>query len=337
MVNWFLQIGGFWYDMGMKTSKSVADINCAKHVLDLEIKGLQALSNALDEKFVAVVDLVAGLKGRLIVSGMGKSGHIARKMAATFASTGTPSYFVHPSEASHGDLGMIGGEDAVLALSNSGETAELKDLIGYARRFSIPLIGVARRANSMLLDAADIGIALPEIPEASPTGAPTTSTTMMLAFGDALAMALLERKGFTPEDFNVYHPGGKLGKAFIRVEDLMHKGKQLPLAKETDIMSDVLLIMTAKSFGCAAITDNNGLMAGVITDGDLRRHMSSDLVKMVAKDVMTRNPITIRPGALAAEALAVMNGKSITSLFVVEDNKPIGILHVHDCLRAGVM
>lgn len=313
------------------------DIACAKQVLELEIKGLQALSEALDGAFTKVVELIAGLKGRLIVTGMGKSGHIARKIAATCASTGTPAYFVHPSEASHGDLGMITENDAILALSNSGETAELKDMVAYARRFSIPLIAVVRRSSSMLVEAANIAIVLPEIPEASPTGAPTTSTTMMLAFGDALAMALLERKGFTPEHFNVLHPGGKLGKAFIQVEDLMHGEDQVPVAKLQDVMSQVLLVMTSKRFGCVSIVDDKGNLAGIITDGDLRRHMSSDLLQKKAEEVMTRNPVTIRKTALAAEALAVLNSKSITSLFVVEENKPIGIIHVHDCLRAGIM
>ena len=312
-------------------------IACGRRVIDIEIKGLEALSQTLDHKFATMVEQIAGLKGSLVVSGMGKSGHVARKIAATMASTGTPAIFVHPSEASHGDLGMITADDAVLALSNSGETAELRDMIAYTRRFSIPLFAMVRRETSVLVESADIALVLPEIPEASPTGAPTTSTTMMLALGDALAMALLERKGFTPEDFNVFHPGGKLGKAFVRVENLMHKGSEVPLVNENENMPQVLIAMTAKRFGCAGVVDAQGNLAGVITDGDLRRHMEEKLLAKSATEVMTKNPVTIRPHALAAEALAVMNAKSITSLFVTDNEKPVGIIHVHDVLRAGVM
>lgn len=312
-------------------------LESARRVLAREVEGLQALSAALDARFAAAVACMAGIKGRVIVSGMGKSGHVARKIAATLASTGTPAHFVHPGEASHGDLGMIAADDAVLALSNSGETAELADLVAYTRRFSIPLVAMVRRHGSMLVEAADIALVLPEIPEASPTGAPTTSTTMMLALGDALAMALLERKGFTAEDFNVFHPGGKLGKRFLRVEHLMHGGDALPLVKNTDTMRDVLLIITAKSFGCAAVVDAKGMLAGVITDGDLRRHMAADLLNKKAAEVMTEHPVTIRPQALAAEALALFNQRGITSLFAVENGAPVGIIHIHDCLRAGVV
>jgi len=302
-----------------------------------EMQGLQALESALDERFVRIVDLVHGLKGRLIISGMGKSGHIARKMAATFASTGTPSYFVHPSEASHGDLGMITKDDAVLCLSNSGETAELRDIIAYTRRFGIPLIALVRRSGSVLVDAADIALVLPEIPEASPIGAPTTSTLMMLAVGDALAVTLLEKRGFTKEEFGVFHPGGKLGKAFIRCDDLMHSDNELPLVSLQAPMKDVLLAMTAKRFGCAGVVDQQGALCGLITDGDLRRHMEANLLDRKAADVMTSNPVTVTPGQLAAEALGIMNSKSITCLFVVENAKPVGILHIHDCLRAGIL
>ena len=312
------------------------DIAHGRAVLDQEIKGLQALSQALDEQFARAVECISCIKGRVIVSGMGKSGHIARKIAATMASTGTPAHFVHPGEASHGDLGMITKDDAVLALSNSGETAELADIIAYCKRFAIPLIGVARRSGSMLVEAADIAIVLPAIPEAEPTDAPTTSTTMMMALGDALAVALVQRRGFSREDFSIFHPGGKLGKAFIRVSDLMHGAGELPLVKEEALMSDVLLIITAKTFGCAGVVDKNGNLAGIITDGDLRRHMATDILKMRAADVMTQKPLNIRPTALAAEALGIMNTRSVTTLFVVEDGKPVGIIHIHDCLRAGV-
>ena len=312
------------------------DVAHGRSVLEQEIKGLEALSNALDEQFSRAVDCIAAIKGRVIVSGMGKSGHVARKIAATMASTGTPAHFVHPGEASHGDLGMITKDDAVLALSNSGETAELSDIIGYCKRFSIPLIGVARRKTSMLIDAADIAIVLPAIPEAEPTDAPTTSTTMMMALGDAIAVALVQRRGFTRQDFSVFHPGGKLGKAFLRVSDLMHGADQLPVVREDSLMSEVLLVITAKTFGCAGVIGKKGELLGIITDGDLRRHMTTDILAKPASTVMTKNPQTIRPQALAAEALGIMNSRSITTLFVVDDTKPVGIIHIHDCLRAGV-
>lgn len=309
----------------------------ARAVIAREVEGLEAVAAALDDKFVALVARVATIKGRVIVSGMGKSGHIAKKIAATLASTGTPAYFVHPSEASHGDLGMITPDDLVLCLSNSGETHELRDIIAYTRRFSIPLVALVRRAESVLVDAADIAIVLPAVPEASSIGVPTTSTTMMLAVGDALAIALLEQRGFSNDDFGVYHPGGKLGAQFIRVVDLMHKVDELPLVTCTQRMPDVLLTMTQKRFGCAGVMDATGAMLGIVTDGDLRRHMGADLIAKTAEQVMTKNPVTITPGMLAAEALGIMNNKSITCLFVLEGSTPVGILHIHDCLRAGVM
>ena len=312
------------------------DIASARYVLEQEIKGLQALNDYLGEHFIAAVELIAATTGRLIVSGMGKSGHVARKIAATMASTGTPSYFVHPGEASHGDLGMITQQDCVMLLSNSGETAELRDIVAYCTRFTIPLIGVVRRAASTLVEESNVPLILPDIAEASPTGAPTTSTTMMMALGDALAIALLERRGFTREEFHVYHPGGKLGQAFTRVSSLMHKGNEVPLTQPDTPMSEVLLTMTAKRFGCAGVVQN-GILVGVVTDGDLRRHLKSDMLALNAQAVMTRNPVTITAHALATEALQVMNSKSITSLFVVDEaGKPVGIVHIHDCLRAGI-
>lgn len=312
------------------------DIAHGRAVLQQEINGLQALSQAMDEEFARAVACLAGITGRVIVTGMGKSGHVARKIAATLASTGTPAHFVHPGEASHGDLGMITKADGVLALSNSGETAELSDIIGYCKRFLIPLIAVVRRRESMLVEAADIAIVLPAVPEAGPTDAPTTSTTMMMALGDALAVALMQRRGFTREDFSVFHPGGKLGKAFIRVSDLMHGKEQLPLVHEHTPMSEVMLVITAKTFGCAGVLNQEGKLVGIITDGDLRRHMDVGILTKKAADVMTKHPLFIRPQALAVEALSVMNTKSITTLFVVEHERPVGILHIHDCLRAGV-
>ncbi len=312
-----------------------------QRVINCEIEGLNALTSTLGKEFDSIVARILRLRGRLIVSGMGKSGHVARKIAATFASTGTPAYFVHPGEASHGDLGMITEQDGLLLLSNSGETEELRDIIAYAKRFNIPLMAMVRRKTSMLVTAADDALVLPDSPEASPVNAPTTSSTMMMTLGDALAVAVLEKRGFTAEEFHVLHPGGKLGKAFIRVENLMHPREDTPIVFKDDVMSRVLLVMTAKSFGCAGVVDDKGVLVGVITDGDLRRHMSPELLKKTALEVMAKDPITVNRDTLAAEALRVMNinakGKPITSLFVVNGGKPVGILHIHDCLRAGVI
>lgn len=316
--------------------EQLRDITHGRAVLEQEIKGLRALADSLDDDFAHAVACIANIKGRVIVTGMGKSGHIARKIAATLSSTGTPAHFVHPAEASHGDLGMITTDDVVLVLSNSGETPELSDIIAYCKRFSIMMIALVRRKESTLVSAADLALVLPAVPEASLTGAPTTSTTMMLALGDAIAVALVERKGFTREDFSIFHPGGKLGKALIRVSDLMHCGDQLPFVETAASMRDVLLEMTAKRFGCAGVLSSEGLLLGIITDGDLRRHMQADLLEKTALEVMTENPLAIRPGALAAEALGIMNQRSITSLFVTEESRPVGILHIHDCLRAGI-
>lgn len=308
----------------------------ARTVIEREVEGLRAVGQALDDTFLLLVEKIYALKGRVIISGMGKSGHIGKKIAATMASTGTPAFFVHPSEASHGDLGMITADDLVICLSNSGETHELRDIIAYTKRFGIPLVALVRREQSVLVESADIAVVLPAVPEASPVGAPTTSTTMMLAYGDALAMALLEKHGFTKEDFGVYHPGGKLGSQFIRVANLMHAGDELPLVNTADTMQHVLLTMTAKHFGCAGVLEN-GQLVGIITDGDLRRHMGQDLMQQNAAGVMTKSPVTITPQMLATEALGIMNGKNITCLFALEGGKPVGILHVHDCLRAGIL
>ncbi len=271
-----------------------------------------------------------------MVSGMGKSGHIGRKVAATLASTGTPASFVHPAEASHGDLGMITARDIILALSNSGETPELADMLAYAKRFGIPLIGITRDAASALADASDVVLLLPQVAEASPVGAPTTSTAMMLALGDALAIALLEARGFSTAEFATFHPGGKLGRQLLRVTEIMHAGEELPLVSAQQPLAQVLLVMTAKRFGCAGVVDAAGALVGVITDGDLRRHMAPDLLQKTAGEVMTAAPQTIRKEALASEALGVLNARQITSLFVVDQHVPVGIVHMHDCLRAGV-
>lgn len=313
------------------------DIKHAKNTLTTEINGLKALQSWLGEDFVKAVDLIHKTEGHVVISGMGKSGHIANKIAATLSSTGTPAIFVHPGEASHGDLGVITKNDVVILLSNSGETAELKDIINYVKRFSIPLIGIVRRKTSILTEAADVALILPDVPEACQINAPTTSTTMMLALGDALAVCLLERKNFGHEDFGVFHPGGKLGSAFIKVADLMHTDQKVPIVRDSDLMGKVLIEITSKSFGCTAVTDNKNQLIGIITDGDLRRHMSDTITTLTAKDVMSKSPVTITGEQLASAALALMQKKTITSLFIVKDNKPVGILHIHDLLRAGVI
>ena len=320
-------------------SQEAADIAVARRVLETECEGLAALARSVDFAFAEAVEIMSRARGqgRVIVTGMGKSGHVGRKIAATLASTGTPAQFVHPAEASHGDLGMITARDAVLALSNSGETPELSDIIAYAKRHAIPLVAITARAGSALAAAADVLIGLPDTDEACPLNlAPTTSTTMMVALGDALAVALLERVGFSQEDFKLRHPGGQLGKRLIKVERLMHKGDRIPLARPDIVMSEALLIMTSHSFGCIGLVDEDDRLVGVVTDGDLRRNMGERLLKMTAADVMTARPRTISPDALAGQALRVMNENGITGLFVVTDGRPVGILHIHDCLRAGV-
>jgi arabinose-5-phosphate isomerase len=313
-------------------------IAVARRVLRTEIAGLTALADELDRRFAEAVDLLAATKGRVTVTGMGKSGHIAHKIAATLASTGTPAQFVHPAEASHGDLGMIAPGDAVLALSNSGDTAELSAIVAHSRRFRIPLVAMTRREGSTLAEAADVALILPASDEACPMGlTPTTSTTMMLALGDALAVAMLERKGFSATDFQGLHPGGQLGRQLLTVKDIMHGGDAMPLVPLGTDMADAILVMTAKTFGCVGVTDTVGKLVGIITDGDLRRHMGDALLRSAVDKVMTRQPKTIRPQALAAEALGVMNRQSITSLFAVDaERRPLGIVRIHDCLQAGI-
>ncbi|PSL18034.1 KpsF/GutQ family sugar-phosphate isomerase [Shimia abyssi] len=314
-------------------------LNTARRVIATEAAALSTLEQSLGDTFSEAVTLLLSTRGRVIVSGMGKSGHIARKIAATFASTGTPAHFVHPAEASHGDLGMMTAGDVVLVLSNSGETPELADLVAYTRRFDIPLIGVASRVDSTLMKQSDIGLILPSVPEACGTGVvPTTSTTMTLALGDALAVALMEHRQFTPEHFREFHPGGKLGAQLARVRDLMHDGDALPLSTTNTLMPDVLIEISQKGFGVSGVTRDDGALAGIITDGDLRRHMEG-LLEHRAADVMTAAPQTIAPSALAEEAVAIMNKRKITCLFVVDPagpGNPIGLLHIHDCLRAGL-
>jgi arabinose-5-phosphate isomerase len=310
-----------------------------RRVIGIEAEALATLEGTLGPSFVRAVEVILATRGRVVVSGMGKSGHVARKVAATLASTGTPAHFVHPAEASHGDLGMITVEDVVLLLSNSGETPELADLIAYTRRFAIPLIGVAREAESTLMRQSDVAIVLPKAPEACSVGlAPTTSTTMTLALGDALAVALMEHRHFTPEDFRGFHPGGRLGARLATVADLMHGGAEMPLIGPDAAMTEALIEMSQKGFGVVGVVDAAGALVGIVTDGDLRRHMAGLLDRTVA-EVMTAGPRTIATTALASEALGVMNARKITTLFATDPaapERPAGILHVHDCLRAGV-
>jgi arabinose-5-phosphate isomerase len=319
---------------------SRGDIEVARSVLHAEAAGLHALAAGLGPSFAQAVDLLAGATGRVVVSGMGKSGLVARKIAATLSSTGTPALFVHPAEASHGDLGMIVAGDAVLALSNSGETAELADLVAHSRRFALPLVAITARPASTLARAADIALTLPSAEEACPMGlAPTTSTTMQMALGDALAVALLTRRGFTAADFHQIHPGGRLGARLRRVRDLMHEGEAVPLAPPETPMDRALLLITEKRFGCLGVVDPAGRLIGIVTDGDLRRAMGPDLLCRQVDEIMTRTPRTIGADALAGEALRAMNApdRPITALFVIDAaTRVMGILHIHDLLRAGV-
>ncbi len=309
----------------------------AARVLSMEAEALARLASTLDGAIEQALALLKAVTGRVVVTGMGKSGHIARKIAATLSSTGTPALYVHPGEASHGDLGMIARHDGVIALSNSGETSELSDIVAYTRRFRIPLIAVTRNPRSTLAEQADVSLLLPVTPEACPLGlAPTTSTTMMLGLGDALAIALFESRGFSAADFYNLHPGGQLGRTLLKVSDVMHAGDGVPLAHVRDAMASVILVITAKRLGCVGIVDDQHQLVGVITDGDLRRHMNPGLLATQAGDVMTCRPKTIRPNALVAEAIGQMNELSITSLFVTEGDRPLGVIHIHDCLRSGV-
>ncbi|MGE0749994.1 MAG: SIS domain-containing protein [Variibacter sp.] len=321
--------------------RTQALLACATRTFEAEGEGITALAaalnNGLGPAFIAAADLIAGASGRVIVTGMGKSGHIGRKIAATFASTGTPAFFVHPSEASHGDLGMITSGDVILALSWSGETAELKDLTDYSRRFRIGLIAVTAYPDSTLGRAADVLLTLPAAREACPHNlAPTTSALMQLALGDALAIALLESRGFTAIDFRVFHPGGRLGAMLKFVRDLMHTGEAVPLVSIGTPMKAAVEEMSRKGAGCVGITDAQGRLAGIITDGDLRRHIGSDLLALSVEAVMTRAPKTVRPDQLASEALELLNASKITVLMVIDDGRPVGIVHFHDLLRAGV-
>ena len=316
----------------------ISDIHVARQTIDREIEALKQMENSLDDTLGKVLDILQNTRGRVIVTGMGKSGHIGNKIAATMASTGTPAFFLHPSEASHGDLGMVTKDDSVIAISNSGESKELLDILTYCRRFSIPLIAITKNPDSSLGRNSDLILRLPDNKEACPLGlAPMSSTTATLVMGDILAAALMVRKGFTEDDFKLRHPGGKLGSILRHVSDIMHTGDEMPLIKKDAIMQDALITMSSKMLGCVGIVDDNGDLIGMITDGDLRRWMSPNLISEKVSKVMTKNPRTITKDILIAEAVNVMNntGKGITNVFVVENKKPIGIVHIHDCLKAG--
>jgi arabinose-5-phosphate isomerase len=318
----------------------VSNLSPAVRTLRIEATGLRLLEAALEgdmrEPFEEACTMIAGAKGRVIVSGMGKSGHIGAKIAATLASTGTPAFFVHPAEASHGDLGMITPQDVVIALSWSGETAELRSIVFYSRRFKVPLIAITSRADSTLAHSADIALVLPRVEEACPHGlAPTTSTLIQHALGDALAIALLERRGFTADEFANFHPGGSLGANLAHVRDVMHTGERVPLAPVGTLMREALLLISNKGFGCLGIVDDLGNLVGIVTDGDLRRHLTGDIFERAVEDVMTPDPKVIEPDALVASALEVLNSAAITALLVVENEKPVGIVHMHDLLKIG--
>jgi arabinose-5-phosphate isomerase len=319
---------------------SEPSISSAQRTFATERAGLDALADAvagpLAGEFDKAIETVRALKGRVIVTGMGKSGHVANKIAATLASTGTPAFFVHPSEANHGDLGMIARDDAMIAISWSGETQELSGVLGYCARFDIPLIAITSKADSTLGRHADVLLALPKEPEACPHNlAPTTSSIMQLALGDALAIALLEARGFTAENFSVFHPGGSLGAQLARVSDIMHSGNDMPLVESGAQMTQAILAISSKGFGCTGVTDATGALIGIITDGDLARHLADDLLGRTVDDIMTRDPQTVTPNMLAADALGILDKRSISALIVTEGTKPVGIVHFHDLLRLG--
>jgi arabinose-5-phosphate isomerase len=324
-----------------QTQEALGAAASARRTLDLEIGGLAALKAAIEgglgEAFAKAVELIRAARGRVIVTGMGKSGHVGQKLAATLASTGTPAFFVHPGEASHGDLGMVTREDVIVALSWSGETAELASILSYSRRFGVPLIAITSREGSALGKAADTVLMLPVSQEACPHGlAPTTSTTMQLAMGDCLAIALLEARGFSASDFKIFHPGGQLGANLRYAADVMHKDERLPLCAQDAQMAEALVVMTEKSFGCLGVVDSAGKLAGIVTDGDLRRHMGPGLLAATAADIMTPAPKVIAPDTLVSAALQLLNSSQITAVFVVEAGKPVGIVHIHDLLRSGL-
>lgn len=315
----------------------IKDKNYAFKTIDMEIDTLKILKENLNISLTKALDIMQNVKGRVIVTGMGKSGHIGKKIAASLASTGTPSFFVHPAEASHGDLGMITEDDVVIAISNSGESKELADILNYCKRFGIPLISITKNSNSSLGKAGDILLLIPNNGEACPLGlAPTNSTTATLVIGDILTTCLMERKGFTKTDFNDRHPGGKLGSILQKVSDLMHTETEIPILNENSSMQEVLIEMTSKRLGCVGFINNAGELTGILTDGDLRRCLSAKVLDKKAYEIMTRNPKTISKDSIASSAMKIMNDKKITNLFVIENNKPIGVIHIHDLLSKGI-
>ena len=315
-----------------------SDLISAKRTIDKEIEALRVMESELDTTLTTALDYMQSAKGRIILTGMGKSGHIAKKIAASLASTGTPSFFVHPAEASHGDLGMITSDDVIIAISNSGESKELVDILNYSKRFGIKLIAITKNPDSSLGKAGDVVLKLPSNGEACPLGlAPTSSTTATLVLGDILTIAMIERNGFSKEQFNQRHPGGKLGSVLQKVSDLMHTGAEMPLLLASTGMKDTLIEMTSKRLGCVGFINNDGDLIGILTDGDLRRCLSPDLLNKKGEDVMTRNPKVISPDAMASEAVKIMHDKKITNLFAVENGKPVGVIHIHDCLNSGVV
>ena len=314
------------------------DIISAINTIDIEIQAIYELKELLDENLTKALDKIENTKGRVILSGMGKSGHIAKKIAASLASTGTPSFFMHPAEASHGDLGMVTPDDTIIAISNSGESRELIDVLNYSKRFGIKLIAITKNPESSLGKAGDIVLKLPSVKEACPLGlAPTSSTTATLVLGDILTIAMIERRGFSKAQFNQCHPGGKLGSILQRVKDLMHTNDEMPLLNENATINELILEMTTKRLGCVGFVDKNGDFAGMFTDGDLRRYIEKDFKDVKAKDIMTKNPIVVNKDMFASEAIKIMNDKKITNLFVIENNKPIGTVHIHDLLKSGAV
>lgn len=322
----------------IQQSQMESDRLSAIKTIDSEIRAIEELKKSLDaESLTKALDFMQNSTGRIIITGMGKSGHIGKKIAASLASTGTPSFFVHPAEASHGDLGMITDDDVVIAISNSGESRELIDILNYCKRFGIKLIAITKNQDSSLGKAGDVVLLLPNNGEACPLGlAPTSSTTATLVLGDILTIRMIERKGFSKEDFNDRHPGGKLGSILKRVSDLMHTGPDMPVLDENANMQAVLLEMTSKRLGCVGFVNSAGILTGILTDGDLRRCLSAQILSEKAADLMTRNPKTIAPEAMTAEALKIMHDKKITNLFVVDNLKPVGVIHIHDLLNNGV-
>lgn len=314
-----------------------SDILNASKTIDCEIEAIEELKNLLDDNLTKALDAIQNAKGRIILSGMGKSGHIAKKIAASLASTGTPSFFMHPAEASHGDLGMVTNDDVIIAISNSGESKELIDVLNYAKRFGITLIAITKNPDSSLGKAGDIVLKLPKSKEACPLGlAPTSSTTATLVLGDIITVAMIERRGFSKTQFNERHPGGKLGSVLQRVKDLMHTNDEMPILNENSNINEIILEMTSKRLGCVGFVNNDGIFTGMFTDGDLRRCLNHNLQNSIAKDIMTKNPITINPEMFASEAIKIMNQKKITNIFVLENNKPIGTIHIHDLLQKGI-